>query len=285
MQYAIIISLLIVGNIIMVVCSILTSQVSGSTLFSNLHVFNVEKPHRASQGIATDSDHIFLTTSINESGKRENIVSVYDMQGKFVKEQRNASKIVDRDGRPMDFGDASILENHLYIPLYNWHSLPDLKMPQYSKVAVFDTKNLSLIEMYDIGESTAEGITFSGGSFWVAYHDEPMIKEFDSHFELVNTYSLKIPSEIKIYDGYFQGISWYNNDVILNIHGPNIEGTFYSPGLVRYHYNGSHFEYVETLKPPTYGSGQGFDRIGNIFYFVDRPANVFIEAHLLEKGN
>src|SRR5690348_6881121 len=123
------------------ICYVITyaNSASGNSFFSNVQVFNVNTPHRASQGIATDSHHLFLTTSINQSGKRDNIISVYDLQGKFLKERRNATNIVDRDGRFMDFGDASVIDNRLYVTLYNWHSLPKIKTPQYSKIAIFDT--------------------------------------------------------------------------------------------------------------------------------------------------
>ena len=71
-------------------------------------------------------------------------------------------------------------------------------------------------------------------------------------------------------------------DIFVNVHGPNIQDSFYSPGLIRYHHNGSKFVYVETLIPPTYGSGQGLDAVGNTFYFVDRPANVIIKTHFTD---
>jgi hypothetical protein len=91
-----------------------------------------------------------------------------------------------------------------------------------------------------------------------------------------------MPASIKIHDGYFEGLTWNGKDIFLNIHGPNHEGSFYSPGLVRYHYNGSDFIYVRTLTPPTYGSGRGIDSAGNSFYFVDRPANVIGKGTLVE---
>jgi hypothetical protein len=249
--------------------------------FSNLHVLNVLGLHWASQGIATDNNHIFLTTSINEAGKRENIISVYTMDGKYLMNRRNASITVDRDGRPMDFGDASVNGPYLYVALYNWHALPVKKSPMYSKVAVFYTKNLSLVAEYDIGANTAEGISYSGGYYWVTFHDKPLIKKFDTDFRLIKTFSLQIPSNVDTSNGYFQGMAWYGNEIFVNIHGPNTEGSFYSPGVLRYHYDGSNFDYIETLTPPTYGSGQGLDILNNTFYFVDRTANVMIKADLI----
>jgi hypothetical protein len=102
---------------------------------------------------------------------RENILSVHDMEGKFIKEKRNASNIVDRDGHFMDFGDAFVLNGSLYVALYNWNSLPQPKIPLCSKIAVYNTKSLALIAEYDIGGNTVEGITCRGGSFWAAFHD------------------------------------------------------------------------------------------------------------------
>lgn len=276
---------LAVGILVFWILASFVNTASGSGAFSRIHVFNVINMHRAAQGIATDTYHLFLTTSINEFGKRENIISVYDMDGKFVKEKRNASNIVDRDGRHMDFGDAFAINGSLYITLYNWSSLSQTKCPQYSKIAVFDTKNLSLIRVYDIGGNTAEGITHRAGNFWVTFHDTPIIKEFDRNFKLLKVIPLEIPTNIEIRDGYFQGMAWYGKDIFINLHGPNNHSSFYSPGVIRYHHNGSEFIYVETLAPPTYGSGQGLDAIRSTFYFVDRPANVIIKTNFIELGS
>lgn len=248
---------------------------------SNVQVFSVNTLHRASQGVATDDRYMYLTTSLNEKGQRENIISVYTLDGKFLKEKRNASSELDRDGRFMDFGDATVVDEYLYVALYNWNSLPEIKMPLYSKIAVFDTRNLSLLALYDIGGNSVEAVTYSGGHFWTAFHDKPIIKEFDANFKFMNSFPLEIPSSIKISDGYIEGMIWYGNDILLNIHGPNVECSFYSPGLLRDHYNGSQFKFNETVIPPTFGSGQGLSINHDSFYFVDRPWNAIIKADLV----
>ena len=135
--------------------------------------------------MATDDDGIYVSRSLNERGKRENIISVCTMDDKFVKEKRDVSSQLDRDGRFMDFGDASVVDDRLYVALYNWNSLPSIKMPLYSKIALFDANNLLLLALYDVGGNAAEGITYREGHFWITFHDKPIIKEFDADFRLV----------------------------------------------------------------------------------------------------
>lgn len=278
-----ILSVVICG--IVAVLLLVTLDVNGWCLssFSNIHILNVNSPHRASQGIATDGQQLFLTSSVNEKGKPENIISVYSMDGKFIKEKRNASQATDPDGRKMEFGDATILGTNLYIAMYNWNSLPAKKSPLYSKIAVFNSTNLAPMKIFDAGGNTLEGVSYEREHFWTTFHDEPILKEFDGSLKFLKSFPLMIPSNFKMPYGYAQGITWYGNDVFVNIHGPNFEGSFYAPGILRYHYNGKAFEYVETLTAPTYGSGQGLDNVGYTFYFVDRPGNVIIRADLAEK--
>ncbi len=262
--------------------SLIIELVYGASFFSNIHVINVQNIHAASQGIAIGNHYLYLTTSVNELGKPENIISVYDLAGKFITQKRNASTEHDIDGRFLDFGDGTIIGSNLYLGLYNWNSLPANKSPLYSKIAVFNTNTMNLTAVYDVGGNTAEGVAYHEGHFWVIFHDRAIVKELDTNFKFLKSHTLVITSNVKIRDGFFEGAGWYQNDLFLNIHGPNSENSFYSPGLIRYHYNGSTFEYLETITPPTYGSGQGFDIINKTFFFVDRPANAIIRADLIE---
>lgn len=256
-----------------------TNTTSGSSFNSNVEILGINTPHRASQGVALNDSHLFVTTSLNEEGRPENIISIYSLEGKLLKEKRNASFQLDPYGKIMDFGDAAVIGNRLYVTLYNWNSVHGTQLPLYSSIAVFDTGNLSQIRLHRIGGDAVESIAYHGGHFWTSFHDKPIIKEFDGNFKPINTYTLRLPPNVKIRDGYIEGMIWLDNDILVNIHGPNIECSFYSPGLIKYHFNGSQFKYVETLTPPTYGSGQGLDINRDTFYFVDRPWNAIISVH------
>jgi hypothetical protein len=147
--------------------------------------------------------------------------------------------------------------------------------------------DLTLVADYDVGGDTIEGVDYYDGYYWAVYHDLLQIKKFNSSFSLIATYNLSKPDQIpaQLFNGYYQGIFWYNSDIFANLHGANSPGEQYATGLDRYSWNGTGFTFVERLAPPTYGSHQGITRIGNTFYFADRTDNKIVKADYAGLGN
>ena len=108
------ICLLILCSVIFVPLFIFAKSQSGrgAASFHDVHILGGFDDRRSAQGVATDNHHIFLTTGLTDTRKRENIISVYDMEGDFLMEKQNASRIVDTDDRFMDFGDPLVYRNH-----------------------------------------------------------------------------------------------------------------------------------------------------------------------------
>lgn len=242
--------------------------------------FDMKDKYRAWQGVATDGNYIYVVTDRNENFELENIISVYTMDGIFVSEKRNAYTGTDSSGRFMSYGDCSFIDGYLYVPVYNCNSggLP----PFESKVVQYSLPDLNQVMEFDIGNGVAECVTKHLEDFWVCYHDLAVIKRFASNFTLKNTYNL---SQVFGPEGGYQSILWLDGFVYLNLHGSNKYGVAYAPGLDKYSFDGNTFTFVERLKPPTYGAGQGVCKFGNNFYWNDRPGNKVIITNYLKSGN
>jgi|GEM_PF-6545190 len=242
--------------------------------------FEMENKYRAWQGVATDGNYIYVVTDRNEDFELENIISVYTMDGVFVSEKRHAYTGTDSAGRFMSFGDCSVIDGYLYVPVYNINS--GGQVPYESKIVKYSLPDLVQVSEVDIGSGVAECITKHLDDFWVCYHDLAVIKRFASDFTLKNTYNL---SQELGPEGGYQSIFWIDDFVYLNMHGSNEYGKAYAPGLDKYSFDGTNFTFVERIKPPTYGSGQGVSKFGDKFYWNDRPGNKVIITNGLKSGN
>ncbi|WP_127488485.1 C1q-like domain-containing protein [Paenibacillus ehimensis] len=242
--------------------------------------FDMKDKFRAWQGVSTDGNFIYVVTDRNENFELENIISVYTMDGIFVSEKRNAYIGTDSSGRFMSFGDCSVIDGYLYVPVYNCNS--GGPPPFESKVVQYSLPDLSQVSEVDIGSGVAECVTKHLDDFWVCYHDLAVVKRFNSNFTLKETYNLS--QELGTEGGY-QSLLWVDGFLYLNLHGSNNYGIAYAPGLDKYSFDGTNFTFVERIKPPTYGAGQGICKFGNNYYWNDRPGNKIIITNYLKRGN
>lgn len=257
--------------IVMVVC---VSNVSAAGI-SDVTYFDPIKNNRSYQGVCSDGTYIYTTTDQDENFKingysgevqwdNNNIISVYDMEGNFIREKKNVYDDLSPKGLFMSFGDCSVIDGAIFATVY------DRVEPSDSRVLKIN-KDTSVVEnVYDIGQELAEGVDKHNGDFWVVYHTKMEIRQYDADFNLKHTHQLSQP--MKPYGGY-QGLFWIDDDVYVNYHGANLLGEDYAPGVDRYHFNGQSFEFVEQIKPPTYGSGQGIEKVGDTYLWIDRPMN------------
>lgn len=249
--------------------------------------FDMVKKYRAWQGVTTDGTYIYVVTGDpDDLSRRNNIISVYDMDGNFVYELLDAYTGTDSAGRKLCFGNISYINGLLYVPSYNFN---DGGPPPYeSKVAVFTPYNgtisnssLQFVKEINIGTGVAEGVAYYIGDYWVCYHDMMKIRRFDSDWNVVATYDL--PQTMGA-DGAYQGAVWYKGDLYLNMHGPNGYGHPQTGRIDRYSFNGSAFSFVESYDPPTYGSTQGIAEYNGLFFFNDRVENRVIITQGFKHG-
>jgi hypothetical protein len=234
---------------------------------ADISSFPLKNKYRGWQGVDTDGKYIYVATDRNSNFNLEDIISVYTMNGTFIKEKRKAYTGTDSSGKFLSFGDCKIINGFLYATAYNFNSGG---RPYESRVAKYSIPYLNYIGDYSIGGNVAESVNSYLGDFWVCYYDVQRIKRFDSNFHLKATYSL--PQPIGPYGGY-QTIIWDSNNVYLNLHGPNTLGLAYSTGFDHYTFDGNKFTFVERFKPPTYGCGQGVSKLGSTWYWNDRVLN------------
>lgn len=246
---------------------------------SDLKYFQAHNNYRAWQGVATDGTYIYVATDRDENFGLQDIISVYDMNGNFVKEKLNAYTGTDPQGKFMSFGGFSIIDGVLFATVYNCNSGGS---PCISRIVEFSLPTLEVIKTTEIGNGVAESIKKYNGSYWVSYYDAQQIKQFDLSFTLVNTYPLS--QSMGPYGGY-QGLMWYDGDIYLNMHGPNKYGQTPEGALDRYSFNGSSFTYIETIEPPTYGTTQDVNYYDGCFYWDDRPANRIIMTKSLKSSS
>ncbi|AIQ43960.1 hypothetical protein MKX70_08600 [Paenibacillus sp. FSL R7-0312] len=247
---------------------------SNSTSSNDLKAKSIQmnKFFRAWQGVGADKKYIYVTSDRDTKFSLSNTISVYDVSGKYVVEKQSAYTGKDKQGRFMSFGDCFVSNSFLYATVYNFNSAPPINK-RISRVVKYSLPDLKLIEEYDIGQGTAESLATYKGSFWVVYHDRNEVKRFDSKFRYQATYPLsaKFGGE-----GGYQGIFFKDNELYGNLHGSNQNGKEYAQGLDHYKFNGNTFEFIERIKVPTYGAGQGVEKVENKVYWVDRPANKII---------
>lgn len=246
--------------------------------------FDGHKDYRMWQGVASDGKYIYVFSDRDENFELENIISVYTLDGKFVKEKTEAYTQKSTTDKFMSFGDGRVINGYLYVTVYDFNG-GSAQLPvneRESRVVKYNTSSLNVVAEYDIGEGTAESIDFYDDSFWVVYHDINEIRRFDEQFNLTETYPLSANFES---EGGYQGIIFEDGELYANLHGSNQFGQEYAFGLDHYHFDGTKFTFVERIKPPTYGSGQGIDSVGDTYLWVDRPANRIILTTSLNTGN
>uniref|UniRef100_UPI00187D5E83 hypothetical protein n=1 Tax=Metasolibacillus meyeri TaxID=1071052 RepID=UPI00187D5E83 len=121
-------------------------------------------PYRGWQGVTVHNDLIYVFTDRDENFGLENIISVYTLDGKLVTEKRNAYTGKDPMGLFMSFGDANTIDGFIYATVYNSNSLG--ASPWISKIVKYEPSDLSIIQVYEIGQGTAESVTKHNNSYW-----------------------------------------------------------------------------------------------------------------------
>lgn len=240
----------------------------------------LSKPYRGWQGVAVDSDLIYVFTDRDESFSLENIISVYSIDGKIKREIRNAYIETDPQGKFMSFGDGNVINGYLYITAYNINSGGS---PLISRVVQYSLPDLNIVGVHEIGSNVAESVTFHDGAFWAVYHDVLAVRKFDVNFSFIQEYPLTIDSAPY---GYFQGTYWDGSDLYANLHGHNSNGddTPFAE-LRRFTFTGSDFYFVEKITPPTEGCSQGLAYYKGRFFWNDRPNNTIVVTNYIRKGN
>ncbi|WP_311077953.1 MULTISPECIES: hypothetical protein [Paenibacillus] len=235
-------------------------------------VLKVDKNYRAWQGVASDGTNIYITSDRDENFKLSNTISTYTMDGSFVTEKTNAYTETDQKGLFMSFGDCYITDGYLYATVYNFNSGPSTE-ERISRIVKYSLPDLKQVDEFDIGYGTAESLAEYNNTYWVVYHDLNEIRQFDKDFNLIKSYPL---SENFGNDGGYQGIFFDEDELYANLHGANKYGENYAQGLDHYHFNGREFRFIERIKPPTYGAGQGVEKVGKLYLWADRPGNSII---------
>ncbi len=214
------------------------------------------------------------------------------MQGNFIKEKNNVYSGFTGGNI---LGNGTVINGKLYVGAYNANTLGASTNPNYtplsdlqSKIAVFSLSDFSLIEDFNLGTQVkiAEGVDYHNGYFWVVdgWFDTFVVKKYDTSFNLVSTYSLPVANAFAG-ELTYQNINWYGNDIFVNWHGSNSFGQTYAYGLDHYSFDGTNFNFVERLRPVTYGAGQGIAIVGNTFYWADRPGNAIYKSTYVGAGN
>ncbi|WP_150267321.1 hypothetical protein [Paenibacillus tepidiphilus] len=239
---------------------------------TSMKIYKMNDYFRAWQGVGVDRERMYVTSDRDAQFHLANSISVYDRKGRFLKIALNAYTGTDAKGRFMSFGDCFAYNNNLYITAYNFNVAPP-KDQRESRVIQFRLTDLHKINEYQIGDGVAESIAYYKNSFWVVYHDRNEVKQFDTRFHFLRSYFLE--SEFGTEGGY-QGVFFKGDDMYANLHGSNKFNQEYAQGLDRYHFDGHTFEFIERIKPPTYGSGQGIEFFDNTVYWADRPGNQIV---------
>ena len=134
-------------------------------------------------------------------------------------------------------------------------------------------KVLCSVNEHDIGDGVAECIVRNTKGYWVVYHDKAEIRLYDDQFIQVESYELGQSFEK---EGGYQGIVFINDDLYVNLHGSNNYCGDYAYGLDHYQFENNRFTFIERIKPPTYGAGQGIDYYDGKTFWVDRPSNQIV---------
>lgn len=250
------------------------SEHSPSGVYFPAHV-----KHRAWQGVAVDDKNIYVTTDRDENFGLEDIISVYTLDGRFIKEKRNAYTGKDSEGKFMSFGDGTIIDGHLFVTAYNANAGTNSFM---SRIVKYNLPNLDIAAEYDIGQGVAESVYKYLDNYWVVSFEAPLtIKRFDIDFNLIKTYDLSASFGP---EGGYQG-AFFDGDILYaNLHGSNYQGQKYAYGLDRYSFDGEKFNYIDRIKPPTYGAGQGIEHANDKYYWADRPGNRIVITDQIESS-
>lgn len=257
---------------------------NNSAISSNFNLlskfsFQAHKPYRAWQGVSTDGEFIYVVTDRDEDFNLQNIISVYDMKGNFVREKTNAYTGTDPQGKFMSFGDCTIIDGELFVTAYNINSGGS---PLVSRVIRFSLSNLAVTSSHEVGGGVAECVIKKGSEYWISYHDVQHVKRFNSSFSLLNTYALSQPISSQ---GGYQGMFWIGEYLYLNMHGANNMGGVNVGSLDKYSFNGSAFTFLKSIKPPTFGATQGVSVYGDAVYWNDRPANEIVITNSIETSS
>lgn len=268
--------------------SVLAQTVTGYTTDLN-HMFNISpsvlkiplaNDYRGWQGVTVANDLIYVFTDRNESFGLENIISVYSLDGKLISEKRNAYTGLDPQGKFMSFGDGNEIDGFLYVTAYNINSGGS---PLISRVVKFNLTDLSINQVYEIGLGTAESVTKNNNAFWVVYHDIAGVRKYDLNFTFLQQYNL---SYVDAPNGLFQGTLWDGNYFYANLHGNNLNSDAIAFSQLRkYQFDGTNFNFIEAIAPPTDGCGQGLAKYGDYYFWNDRPNNLIVVSKNIKKGN
>lgn len=258
--------------LIIAIASLVSFSTSASSSALNTKTIQMNKYFRGWQGVGVDKEKIYVTSDRDTEFSLSNTISIYDVSGKYLTEKQSAYTGKDNQGRFMSFGDCFVSDGFLYATVYNFNSSPP-EEERISRIVKYRLPDLKQVEEFDIGQGTAESLATYKGSFWVVYHDKNEIKRFNSKFRYQATYPLSAQFGG---EGGYQGIFFKDDELYGNLHGSNQYGKEFAQGLDRYKFDGNSFKFIERIKPPTYGAGQGVEKVGSKVYWVDRPGNKII---------
>ena len=74
----------------------------------------MKKPFRAWQGVGSDGKNVYVTSDRSEKFTLSNTISVYDIDGNYIKELKRAYIGKDSHNRFMSFGDCYVSSGFLY---------------------------------------------------------------------------------------------------------------------------------------------------------------------------
>jgi len=256
--------LLVVG------CSEQSNNSSITTPNKKIVTVELNKDYSGWQGVAADNENIYISSDRDENFELNNSISVYSLDGELKNIVTDAYKGSDSKGRFMSFGDINNIDDKLFVTAYNFNSGGGNE-PE-SHILVFN-KDLTLESKYDIGDGIAESVVENRGYFWVVYHDRKEIRRFDKNFKDYQSYELGQDFEK---EGGYQGIVFNGDDLYVNLHGSNEFNQEYAFGLDYYKFGNEKFTFVERIKPPTYGAGQGIEYYDGKVFWADRPSNTIV---------
>jgi hypothetical protein len=263
-------------------CAATSPQVTGkiqSGQKEDVTTIKMDKKFRAWQGVASDGKDIFITSDRDEDFKLSNTITVYSKDGVFKTEKTDAYMEKDEKQRFMSFGDCAVIDGYLFASVYNFNASPP-ENERISRIVKYSLPDLKQLEVYNIGNGTAESVTKYKDTYWVVYHDRNEIQQFNANFKMLKSYPL---STKFAEEGGYQGIFFDGDELYGNLHGSNEYGQKYAQGLDHYHFDGTNFKFVEQIMPPTYGAGQGIEKVGRTYFWADRPGNSIIITSDLRK--
>ncbi|MEK3792047.1 hypothetical protein MKX42_10020 [Paenibacillus sp. FSL R7-0204] len=243
-----------------------------------VNIITMKKDFRAWQGVGSDGKVVYVTSDRDENFLLSNTISEYKINGDFITEKTEAYTGKDPSNRFMSFGDNYVLGDFLYATVYNFNSSPPEK-ERVSRIVKYSLPDLKQVKEYEIGDGTAESVTLYKDCFWVVYHDKNEIRKFDANFKLMGSYPL---SGTFGGEGGYQGIFFEGDTLYGNLHGSNEKGQKYAQGLDSYKFDGEKFKLIERIKPPTYGAGQGIEKVGDTYFWADRPDNTIVMTKSLK---